>query len=133
MDSFNPSPAAPNYMEHLFVALKLIVALGVLNVWLLRSGKATPYRGREASTLREEFTVYGLPYGFMCAIGVLKISLALALLAAIWIPGLARPAAMGMGALMLGAYIMHLKVKDPLYKALPSIAVLAMCIIIALQ
>lgn len=119
-------------MDYLLVALKLIVGLGILNVWLLRTNKATPYRGRDAKNLREEFAVYGLPFWFMCVIGILKVSLALALLLSIWIPELTRPAAAGMGALMLGAFVMHLKVKDPLSKALPAIAVLAMCAAIAL-
>jgi hypothetical protein len=38
---------------------------------------------------------------------------------------------MGMGTLMLGAFLMHLKVKDPVSKAVPSLAVLALCIAIA--
>ena len=119
-------------MNYLLIALKLIVSLGILNVWLLRSGKATAYRGGNAKTMREEFAVYGLPYPIFCLIGLLKIGLALALLASVWIPHLAQPAAMGMGALMLGAFLMHLKVKDPFSKAVPSLAVLAMCIAIAL-
>ena len=119
-------------MDYLLIALKLIVALGILNVWLLRSGKATAYRGKDARTLREEFAVYGLPFPIFCLIGVLKVGLALALLASFWIPSLAQPAALGMGALMLGAFFMHLKVKDPISKALPSLAVLAMCAAIAL-
>jgi hypothetical protein len=69
----------------------------------------------------------------MCVVGVLKVSLALALIAAIWVHGVAQPAAIGLGALMLGAFVMHLKVNDPIRKALPSIAVLAMCAAIALQ
>ncbi len=120
-------------MDFILIALKLIVALGILNVWLLRSGKATAYRGRDAKNLREEFAAYGLPFWFMCVVGVLKVGLALALLVSLWIPELAQPAAIGMGALMLGALVMHLKVKDPLSKALPSIAVLAMCGVIALM
>ena len=119
-------------MDYLLVALKLIVGLGILNVWLLRSGKATAYRGRDAKNMREEFAAYGLPFWFMCVIGVLKVSLALALLASLWMKGLAQPAAIGMGTLMLGAFVMHLKVKDPISKALPSFAVLAMCVVIAL-
>ncbi len=119
-------------MDYLLIALKLIVALGILNVWLLRSGKATAFRGNDARTLREEFAVYGLPFPVFCLIGILKVTFALALLASIWIPGVAQPAAIGMGTLMLGAFVMHLKVKDPLSKALPSLAVLAMCIAIAL-
>jgi hypothetical protein len=47
-------------------------------------------------------------------------------------PLLLLAAAAGMGALMLGAFVMHLKVKDPLSKALPAIAVLAVCAAIAL-
>ena len=104
--------------------------LGILNVWFLRSGKATSYRGRNAKTLREEFAVYGLPFPVFCFIGFLKVGCALALLTSIWIPGLAQPAALGMGTLMLGAFVMHLKVKDPLSKALPSLVVLAMCLAI---
>lgn len=107
------------------------MALGILNVWLLRSSKATPYRGGSAKTMREEFAAYGLPYWFMCLVGVLKISLALGLLSAIWFKSAAQPAALGLGALMLGALAMHIKVKDPVKKSLPALAVLAMCLAIA--
>jgi len=119
-------------MDYFLIALQLVVALGILNVWMLRSGRATPFRGGTANSLREEFAVYGLPFWFMCVVGVLKVSLAVALIAAIWIQSMAQPAAIGMGVLMLGAFVMHLKVKDPIKKALPSITVLAMCAAIAL-
>jgi len=119
-------------MDYLLIALKLMVALGILNVWLLRSGKATAYRGKDAKTLREEFAVYGLPFPVFCLIGILKVGFALALLASFWSPSLARPAAVSMGLLMLGAFVMHLKVKDPISKALPSLGVLVMCAAIAL-
>lgn len=119
-------------MQYLLLTLQVAVALGILNVWLLRSGQATPYRGGAAQTLREEFAAYGLPFWFMCVVGVLKVGLALALLAAIWLHPLARPAAIGLGLLMLGAIAVHLKVRDPLKKALPATAVLAMCAFIAL-
>ena len=119
-------------VQYFLVALQLIVALGILNVWMLRSGKATPFRGGDAKNLREEFAAYGLPFWFMCVVGVLKVGLARALIAAIWIHRVAQPAAIGLGVLMLGAFVMHLKVKDRIKKALPSIAVLAMCAAIAL-
>ena len=122
----------PHAVEYILIALQLIVALGILNVWVLRSGKATPFRGGDAKTLRAEFAAYGLLFWFMCAVGVLKVGLALALLAAIWIHSVAQPAAIGLGLLMVGAFVMHLKVTDPIGKALPSIAVLAMCAAIAL-
>lgn len=119
-------------MDYFLIALKLIVALGILNVWILRSSKATAYRGKEAKTLREEFAVYGLPLPIFCLIGTFKVGLAIALLASFWIPSLTQPAAAGMGVLMMGAFSMHLKVKDPISKALPSLVVLTMCAAIAL-
>ena len=119
-------------MATILIALKLIVGLGILNVWLLRSGKATAYRGKDAQTMKEEFAVYGLPAPVFYLVGILKVALALALLVSIWLPIWAQPSAIGMGALMLGAFVMHLKVKDPLGKVLPSLAVLAMCAVIAL-
>ncbi len=134
--SFVPSnrvePTRIIAMQYILIVLQLTVALGILNVWLLRSGKATPFRGGDAKTLREEFAAYGLPFWFMVVVGVLKVGLALALLAALWLHALARPAAIGLGLLMLGAFVVHLKVKDPIKKALPSLAVLAMCAAIVL-
>jgi hypothetical protein len=117
-------------MHYASPILQIIVGLGILNVWLLRAGQATPFRGGRAQTLREEFNAYGLPFWFMCVVGVLKVGLALALLAAVWVHAWAQPAAIGLGLLMIGAFLMHLKVKDPLKKALPSVAVLAMCVAI---
>ena len=119
-------------MEIIRIILQVIVALGILNVWLLRAGKSTPFRGGGAQTLRQEFGSYGLPFWFMCVIGVLKVALALTLLVAIWIPRLAAPAAIGLGLLMLGALVMHLKVQDPLKKSVPALCVLALCIAIVL-
>ncbi len=125
------NPAQTFTVETVRLALQLIVALGILNVWILRAGRKTPYRGGDANSIREEFGAYGLPSWFMYLVGVLKVGLAVTLLTAIWIPGLARPAAIALGVLMLGAFVMHLKVKDPIQKSLPSIAVLTMCVAIA--
>ncbi len=118
-------------MAYLRIALQLIVALGVLNVWLLRADKPSPYRGGNARNIREEFANYGLPASIMFLVGAIKILLALALIAGIWIPRLVQPAAIGMGLMMLGAMAMHLKIKDPLMKALPSFCILVLCAVIA--
>ncbi len=119
-------------MQILRIVLQVIVALGILNVWLLRSGQRTPFRGGHAGTLREEFASYGLPFWVMCVVGLLKVGLALTLLVAIWIPRLAAPAAIGLGLLMLGALAMHLKVRDPIKKSAPALLVLALCVAIVL-
>ncbi len=64
-------------------------------------------------------------------IGTLKVSLALLLLFGIWFSPLTRPSAIGISILMLGAVVMHLKVKDPIKKALPAASVLLLAIIVA--
>ncbi len=114
-------------MLYLRIALQLFVALGVLNVWLLRANKPSPYRGGDARNLGEEFPAYGLPAATMYLVGAIKILLALALIAGIWFPLLIRPAAIGMGLMMLGAVAMHLKIKDPLQKSLPAAGIALLC------
>lgn len=115
-------------MNLLLIALTLIVSLGILNVWVLRRDQPTAYRGQAARTLREEFTVYGLPAWAFPVIGVTKVLLAAALLLSLQFSFLGKPAAMALGLIMVVAFGMHLKVKDPVIKSLPSVAVLAMCV-----
>lgn len=115
-------------MHYLPLVLKLVVALGILNVWILRRHQATAFRGQEARTLREEFTAYGLPDWVYPVIGVTKIGLALLLLLSIWLSAVAQPAAIALGLIMLVAFGLHLKVRDPVTKAAPSLVVLAMCL-----
>jgi hypothetical protein len=118
-------------MQNILIqSLQLIIALGLLNVWLLRFSKKTEYRGGDASNLIEEFAVYGLPVWFCYLIGFLKIGSAVMLLLGLWIPELTLPASLLVIALMLGAVSMHAKVKDPIKKALPAGAMLLMSVIV---
>lgn len=118
-------------MQTAVIVAQVVIALGIANVWLVRSGKATAYRGGAAQTLQEEFAAYGLPKWSVGGIGALKLALAASLVAGIWIPELVRPAAVGMAVLMLGAVAMHVKVRDPLQKALPAAAMLALSAFVA--
>jgi uncharacterized membrane protein YphA (DoxX/SURF4 family) len=118
-------------MVSIHIALQILVALTLLNVWLLRFGKKTPYRGRGAESMRTEFAAYGLPLWFMWVTGALKIGVAAALLLGIWIPALVQPAAIVLILLMLGAFVMHLKVKDPFKAAVPALVMLIMALAIA--
>lgn len=110
--------------------IQITVALGLLNVWLLRANRCTAYRGGDAKTIREEFAVYGLPAWFCTFVGFLKVSIALALLVGLWIPALVPPASLLLACLMVGAVLMHAKVKDPVVKALPASVMLIMSLII---
>lgn len=120
-------------METIKVFLQLACALGILNVWLIRFGRPTPYRGGSSRNMREEFDAYGLSPSLMYIVGGLKTVLALALILGIWITPLIRPAALGLAALMIFAFLMHLKIRDPVKKSLPAISVMLMSSIVALS
>ena len=106
------------------ITCQVIVSLGILNVWLFRSKKATAYRGSNASNLKEEFAAYGLPPYAVWVIGTIKVSAAIALLVGIFVPSVAEPAAIVIAVLMAGAVAMHAKVKDPVRCYLPATTML---------
>lgn len=110
--------------------LQVIVGIGLLNVWLLRSGGPTQYRGGVSQTMREEFQAYGLPGWTYYLVGGLKILAGLMLIVGIWLPVLVQPAAVVVILLMLGALAMHIKVGDPLLRSVPALLVLGLCVAI---
>ncbi|MGB5436882.1 MAG: DoxX family protein [Maribacter sp.] len=118
-------------MNYFTIALQCIVAISILNVWLVQNKKSTQWRGGSATTIIEEFKVYGLPVWMCYVIGTLKVVLALGLLAAIWYPALKQPSALGLALLLLGSIAMHIKIKDPLKKSFPAFLFLIMCLYIA--
>jgi hypothetical protein len=112
--------------------LQVIVALGLLNVWLVRARTSTAYRGGSAQSLKEEFATYGLPEWSFYVVGALKIGSALLLLVGIWVPGLVRLPALIVAVLMVGALAMHAKAKDAPKKYLPALLMLFMSVAIYL-
>ena len=113
--------------------LQLIVGVGLLNVWLLRSAKGTAYRGGGAHTLREEFAAYGLPEAAFYLVGAVKIIAGVVMLAGLWWSLPVRTAAVAVVALMVGAIMMHIKVKDPVMKSVPAVIMLIMCVVLAVR
>ena len=111
-------------METAVIIAQLIIFFGILNVWIFRFNKCTDYRPASASNMKEEFASYNLPEWFVYFIGILKLVLSVFIMVGIWIPELVVPAAIGMALLMVGAIIMHLKVKDPFKKSIPAIIML---------
>jgi uncharacterized membrane protein YphA (DoxX/SURF4 family) len=98
----------------------ITVAAVVLNVWLFRFGKATIYRGGDATNMIEEFAVYGLNETMVYLVGGLKILAALGLLIGFYNKKTITPAAGLMAMLMVGAIVMHFKVGDEIIKFLPA-------------
>ncbi len=116
---------------HILVPLaQIIIACGLLNVWLLRFHRPTPYRGGTAASMPEEFAAYGLPAWSCYLVGFLKVASAFGLLAGLLLPALVLPSAAVIAGLMVGAVAMHLKVGDPLKKSLPALAVLLLALLV---
>jgi hypothetical protein len=117
-------------MEWIKMAIQVIIAVSIFNVWIVRFSKPTSWRGGSAKDMNQEFAAYGLPPWFLKVIGFLKLALAVLLIAGIFIPELLQPAAVGMAVLMLGAIAMHLKVKDPIIKSFPAFSFLVLSLIL---
>ena len=110
---------------------RLFIAFGILDVWLLRAGQRTPYRGGPAKNMRQEFAAYGLPMWVMYAVGTSKVAAAVCLIVGEWVPALVRPAAIVMAVLMAGAMAMHIKIGDPPKKNFPATLMLALSTFVA--
>jgi hypothetical protein len=119
------------FIEYGISALKIIVGISILNVWLLQKNKATKWRGGAATTIIEEFEVYGLSKQFCYFIGFLKVSFALLLLASLQFNSLTLVGSLGLAALLLGSVMMHIKIKDPLHKSFPAGLFIVMSLLIA--
>lgn len=120
-------------MDTLILIFKIIIVLGIINVWLFRFNKKTEWRGGGAANMNEEFAKYGLPSWFVPVIGFLKLGFATLLIISIFQNGynLAFIGAAGMGILMIGAIGMHIKVQDELKRSLPAFLMLVMSAFIA--
>lgn len=114
-------------------ALQVLIALGLVNVWLVRFNKKTKYRGKGAGNMKEEFAAYGLPSWAVYVVGFLKIVIALVMIVGLFRPQIMYPygfpALILLAVLMLGAITMHIKVRDPLVRVLPAISMFAMSLL----
>lgn len=117
-------------VETVVAVLQVVIALGLYNVWLVRYGKPSRWRGGDAQNMKEEFAVYGLPGWMVGVVGFLKLLFATGLLVGIWVPALTRPSALGIAVLMLGAVAMHVKVGDPIQRALPALSLLLLSLVV---
>ena len=114
----------------LIMILQLIIAIGLINVWLFRFNKATEYRGGNAKNMKEEFIAYGLPVWLMYFVGAMKVSIALMLVISFWVEELLIYNLLALATLMIAALLMHVKVKDPLKKSYPALSILFMIALI---
>ena len=107
-------------MKYLKQILILTVSIVVLSAWTWRLNMATIFRGENATTMLDEFLVYGLNENIMYIIGGLKVLAALGLLLGLIYKKFIIPCALVIATLMLGAVFMHFKVSDEIHKFFPA-------------
>ncbi|MGB1972259.1 MAG: DoxX family protein [Flavobacteriaceae bacterium] len=113
-------------MIWIYRLLIVLVSGTIFNVWLLRLGNPTPYRGGDAASLQEEFLTYGLGDSLFYFVGGLKLLAAILLVVGLKFEKLIVPASQIIAVLMIGAIAMHFKVADPWLKSLPAATMLLM-------
>jgi len=74
--------------------------------------------------MMDEFAVYGLPRWSVYLVGGIKVGAGLALLLGLYLPSLVLPAALLVIGLMIGALVMHLKIRDAVVKSVPAVVML---------
>ena len=107
-------------MNNLTISLQAFVAASVLFVWVVRY----------ANTV-EEFKQYGLPDWLRDFVGILKMTFSLMLLIGIERGLFAVMGGIGIAILMAAAFVVHLRVKNPLLKTLPCLTLLLLSAVIA--
>lgn len=106
-------------MQNLTVVLQALVVASIFFVWTVRY-----------QNIIQEFKHYGLPDWTRDLVGILKLTFALLLLIGIERRPFAVVGGLGIAALMACAFVTHLRVKNPAPKMLPSLALLALSLII---
>ena len=110
-------------MNKLFLVeiLQIITATSILFVWIVRY-----------ENIIKEFQQYQLPAWLRDLVGILKTSFAIMLLVGIYNENFKILGSFGLILLMLAALFTHIKVKNPLFKALPSLTLLTFSTLILL-
>ena len=107
-------------MNTLSIYAQIIIAVSIIIVWVFRF-----------DNIVKEFKQYGISDLVRNMVGAAKISLSTLLIAGIWYPGLVLIPALIMAFLMICAQIAHIRVKNPLFKFLPSFVLLILSLFVA--
>lgn len=99
---------------------QIIIAISIAYVWIIRY-----------DNIVKEFKQYGIPDLLRNLVGASKIALSTLLVVGIWYPELVLIPALLMAGLMICAQIAHLKVKNPIFKFVPSFILLLLSLFAA--
>ena len=108
-------------MHNLTISLQTLVAASVFFVWVVRY-----------ENIVQEFKQYGLPGWLRDLVGILKMTFVLMLLIGMQRGLFAVVGGIGIAILMGAAFVTHLRIKNPVFKMLPSLALLVLSLVIAL-
>ena len=107
-------------MHNVAIALQALVAASIFFVWVVRY-----------ANIVDEFRQYGLPNWLRDLVGILKMTFALFLLIGIERGVFAVLGGIAIAALMGAAVLTHVRVKNPVFKMLPSSTLLMLSALIA--
>jgi len=106
-------------MRELTISLQALLAAAIFFVWVVRY-----------DNIVAEFKGYGLSESLRDLVGILKLTFALMLLIGIERPFFAVVGGAGIAVLMAAAVVTHLRVKNPVPKMLPALALLSCSVVI---
>ena len=106
----------------LVAILQIFTASSIFFVWVVRY-----------ENIIEEFEYYKLPTWLRDLVGILKVSFGIMLLVGIYDEKFKLIGAGGLTLLMIAALLTHVKVKNPIYKAVPAVTLLSFSVIIILS
>ena len=106
----------------LVAILQIFTASSIFFVWVVRY-----------ENIIEEFEYYKLPTWLRDLVGILKVSFGIMLLMGIYDEKFKIVGAGVLSLLMIAALLTHVKVKNPIYKALPAVTLLSFSVIIILS
>jgi uncharacterized membrane protein YphA (DoxX/SURF4 family) len=107
-------------MHAISIGLQAFVAASVFFVW-----------GVRYENIVTEFKQYRLPDWLRDVLGIAKITCAILLLIGIDRPRAAILGSVVLALLMAGAFVTHLRVRNPLFKMLPCLTLLLLSLVIA--
>jgi hypothetical protein len=99
--------------------VQVSIALSVAYVWIFRF-----------HNVEKEFQLFGLSITTRSFVGVSKIALSTLLVTGVWFADLIFVPAVLMAFFMVAAQYFHFKVKNPFMKHLPSLILLALCLVL---
>lgn len=107
-------------MHNLTICLQALVVASICFVWVVRY-----------DNIIDEFTRYALPNWMRDMVGVLKLTFSLLLLLGIERKPLAIVGGLGIGSLMICAFVVHIRVKNPWMKRIPCVFLLPVSLAVA--